>query len=196
MQNIDNKFIEVAVMTRGMCFGEAALLSNQPRTASIKCTKDCHFGILSRQNYNMTIATIQKQNIINKVEFIQQCPSFQRLSKAALLKLHYFWKPQVYYMGQTLYKQGHNCTQVYLIRQGEFEQFIDFVPSNEKKINTHHFTGPSKKWSKVMQNTLKAPKKNLVSHCSLLGKGMLMGDDDCIAMSKYTKSAKCVSQKA
>lgn len=57
-----------------MCFGEAALLNTQPRSATIKCLKECHLGTLSKANYESTVASIQKINIIKKVEFIKECP--------------------------------------------------------------------------------------------------------------------------
>ena len=74
LQSIDKKMVEVTKLKTGMCFGEAALLNTQPRSASIKCITECHLGTLSKANYEATVASIQKINIIKKVEFIKECP--------------------------------------------------------------------------------------------------------------------------
>ena len=50
---------EVAQLTSGSCFGEAALINaNSTRMATIRCLTDCYFGILSKESFEQTIALI------------------------------------------------------------------------------------------------------------------------------------------
>lgn len=59
---MNNKgFQEVGQLGAGQCFGELALIQKfSTRAATIKCIKECHFGILTRQDYEKTLKYIQK----------------------------------------------------------------------------------------------------------------------------------------
>lgn len=54
-------FITIAKLTKGSAFGELALLENKPRMADIRCLKNCHFMILSKENYNRIIGAKEKR---------------------------------------------------------------------------------------------------------------------------------------
>ena len=90
------------------------------------------------------------------------------------------------------------CDMVYLIESGEFEQFLKLERRMPKSIDTRFYTGPQKKkaannfkvrMEKTMQHSVNAP-------ITLLGKGMLMGDEDCLGMTNYSKTTKCKSLSA
>jgi CRP-like cAMP-binding protein len=52
-------FQEVVQLGAGQCFGELALIQKfSTRAATIKCMKECHFGILTRQDYEKTLKYI------------------------------------------------------------------------------------------------------------------------------------------
>ena len=55
LQFLDSKMAKVATLTDGMCFGEAALITTEPRNATIKCLTDCYLGTLSKESYDQTI---------------------------------------------------------------------------------------------------------------------------------------------
>ena len=57
---MNNKgFQEVAQLGAGQCFGELALIQKfSTRAATIKCIKECHFGILTRSDYEKTLKYI------------------------------------------------------------------------------------------------------------------------------------------
>ena len=80
------------------------------------------------------------------------------MTKNALLKLHYYWKPQIFYKDQVIYQQGQTCNKVYLIKSGEFEQYFDVEPLEDGKVKTHTFTGPTKQNVKMLNNSLKVER--------------------------------------
>jgi CRP-like cAMP-binding protein len=43
---------KVAELGAGLQFGELALASSRPRTATILCLEDTHFGVLTKKNFN------------------------------------------------------------------------------------------------------------------------------------------------
>jgi CRP-like cAMP-binding protein len=47
-------FIEVIRLDKGKSFGEQSLLKNnepQLRAATINCTKDCHFAVMNKEDF-------------------------------------------------------------------------------------------------------------------------------------------------
>jgi hypothetical protein len=57
----DGCYKEVARLGSGQSFGELALISKQPRAATIKCTKDTHFAILGKKDYKRAFGKIQEK---------------------------------------------------------------------------------------------------------------------------------------
>ena len=51
---------EVKTLKDGEYFGEQALLTNKPRSATIKCKTDAYVGVLTRTDYNSSIGKIHK----------------------------------------------------------------------------------------------------------------------------------------
>lgn len=44
--------VKVKLLTKGMAFGELALIDNKPRSATIICEEDSHFAILDKQSFS------------------------------------------------------------------------------------------------------------------------------------------------
>lgn len=44
-------FMEVIRLGMGKSFGELALINNKPRAATVKCIKQCHFAVMSKNYY-------------------------------------------------------------------------------------------------------------------------------------------------
>lgn len=57
-------------MKSGDSFGELALLSDNPRAASIKCLTDCHFAVLDRLSYKRSLGKIETRKRLAMLEFI------------------------------------------------------------------------------------------------------------------------------
>jgi CRP-like cAMP-binding protein len=67
-------FVQVTNLIDGSSFGELALIHNQPRKATIKCIKDCIFGIFSQDQYLKIFEDIEKQEQIKKIRFLESLP--------------------------------------------------------------------------------------------------------------------------
>ena len=71
---------EVARLQSGMCFGEAALMNlNNRRLATIRCVQDCYLGTLTKRNFNLTLAKIERNIVDRKVDFILTCPQMRHI---------------------------------------------------------------------------------------------------------------------
>jgi len=59
--------IEVNQLGAGKSFGEKALISHQPRNATVKCLEPSHFAVMSKEDYERMLLRIEvkKQNEMN-----------------------------------------------------------------------------------------------------------------------------------
>ena len=85
-------YTEVGKYSDGYSFGELALISSKPRAATILWTKDTHFAIISKEDYQQVIGKIQKDNLNKKVDFLKNIPWFSFLGRTTLGKFSYFFK--------------------------------------------------------------------------------------------------------
>ena len=87
---------------------------------------------------------------------------------------------------------------VYLIKSGEFEQFIKVEKAKERKVDSSQYTGPRQDTVKPRTLSLGPLRKHagFKARVARLNKGTLIGDEDTINLSDYTKTTVCKSIKA
>ena len=56
------------------------------------------------------------------IAFYKSIPFFKQWTQISLSKINYFFKKVLYKAGQTVYKKGMDCTHIYIVHKGEFEQ--------------------------------------------------------------------------
>jgi hypothetical protein len=126
MQRLASKVnggIEVGKLCVGMTLGEDCLKGlNQPTT--MKCETDVKVACLTLRDYKIIIDDILKQKETEKVEFIMSIPEFGKLVKSAVSKLspHFITEEKI--KGQVIYEQGAEIDFMYLIWEGECEQYL------------------------------------------------------------------------
>lgn len=125
LEHMNKGFQEVTQLVGGQSFGELALINSHVnnRAATIKCLNDCHFGILSKKDYDRTLKQHTKGQMDTFIKFMKNTPQFREWTKNTLSKFFYSWRKQVYYKDQLVYKEGTKSSRVYLILDGEFEQY-------------------------------------------------------------------------
>ena len=74
-------------MNAGDFFGEISLIENRPRMASIRCLHDCHFAILSKDDFNRALGAIERRIYHERILFLQSLPYFDKLTKNSVGKL-------------------------------------------------------------------------------------------------------------
>jgi len=166
----------LTVLKQGECFGEMALLSSQPRQASILCREDAHFAVLSREDYTRILAKAHERIIRAKVEVLVKQPVFRKLSKGALTRLTYFFKVRRFQRKQVIYSAGDSATEVYIVKEGDFQL--------TKAVEMALPQGTS-------------PKAQRSRSCSvnvtLLGVGEILGSAEAIHSQTHTYTCTCYS---
>ena len=53
------EFIELQKLGSGKSFGEKALITNSLRAATVICSKNCHFAVMSKNDYDKVLRKIE-----------------------------------------------------------------------------------------------------------------------------------------
>lgn len=111
----------MAVLNSGETFGSSSIIVNEPRKASIRCLEDCHFAILSKNDFNRALGAIERRKYNERIIFLQSLPYFSKLTKTSLGKISFQFVDRPIIKGQVLYKEGEDAEYVYLVKEGQFE---------------------------------------------------------------------------
>ena len=80
-------FVDVAKMGAGKSFGELALISDQPRAATIKCLTQCSFATLSKSDYKKFLQRLDERQANQKVEFLMELPFLKNFTQLMMKRL-------------------------------------------------------------------------------------------------------------
>lgn len=128
---------QLAVLRPGESFGELALISSQPRMASILCRELCVFATLTRDEYSRILARVQSALMQLKIAVLTKQAIFRHLSKSTLQRLSYFFRIRRFKRKQVVFSAGEKSQSLYLVKDGEFQltQDVDMpVPSSPKHL--------------------------------------------------------------
>ena len=73
-ENESDRYIQVAVLGDGHCFGELSLISHKPRSATIKWLTDTKFAVLNKKWYEKVFYIKEKKLLAEKVTFLKNIP--------------------------------------------------------------------------------------------------------------------------
>ena len=177
LPNGEMEYHEVLDYSAGDSFGELALLRNAHRAASIYCKTDCHFAILERDDFSRIVGRAKESRLSEKVDFLCKFPFFSRYSRPALQQLSYYFKEKAFSLNQTVFQSGDPASQIYFIRQGEF-QMLEHIPCEKSCYSLR----------KVRAST------NRVG-MALLTEGQLFGEDDILS-GQATRSYSSICHSA
>ena len=77
-------FVEFSRLQGGTSFGEQALLkNNEPmlRAATIKCTRDCHFAVMSKEDFHNILKNKFQKSKLDQIDVLQSLPFFRVWTK-------------------------------------------------------------------------------------------------------------------
>lgn len=121
---------EKTIIAEGGAFGELALITGKPRTATVKCEEDCLFGVLDKRNFQTVMNSLHLKEINEKIEFLKNIPLFTNLSTKILTSLVYSLEPKIYYKGNVLYKEMEVPIGIFVVKSGDF-----LIKNCQKNIN-------------------------------------------------------------
>ena len=116
-------YLEVNQLKDKNIFGELALINpNQKRTATIILKENCHFGILDKESYDISIKTAQEKERMRNLLFFTNGFLFNGLTNNYFLNNYFFrFKKKTYNSGNFLFKRGEKRTKIFFVISGELQ---------------------------------------------------------------------------
>ncbi|CAF4127721.1 unnamed protein product [Rotaria sp. Silwood2] len=115
----------IVTLVGGFDFGERALITNEPRSATVMTTVPTDLLVVDREVFSRTLKSAHEKELQEKTEFINRCPLFSswsaRLKRLVSLSLE---RGRFAY-DTMLYRQGTLADAVYFIWSGEIKLTID-----------------------------------------------------------------------
>ena len=74
----------------GDSFGELALITDQPRIATVKCIKDTHFAVIKKEDYQRIYGKLQQAKIDQKVELLKKIPCLSTWGRNTIGRISLF----------------------------------------------------------------------------------------------------------
>ncbi|UJR21571.1 hypothetical protein I4U23_024654 [Adineta vaga] len=115
----------IVTLVGGSDFGERALITNEPRSATVMTTSPTDLLVVDREVFNRTLKSAHEKELQDKTEFINRSPLFSswsaRLKRLVSLSLE---RGRFAY-DSALYKQGTPADAVYFIWSGEVKLSMD-----------------------------------------------------------------------
>lgn len=169
--------MEVIEYTTGDSFGELAIIKNQPRSASVFCKTECHFGVLEKEDFLRIFGRLEEAKMARKIDFLQKLTMFKRWTKGSLTKLSYCFTDRIYTRKQIVFSAGDQAIEIYFITQGEFQL-----------MQPLRFPGPLN--SLRQQGSL-----SMLAEVSVLTEGQCFGEEEVLDGRLREFTCVCKSEK-
>ena len=118
----------------GHCFGEWAIVYNQPRTASCKCVEDSDLIMMDKDSFKLCFyKSIRKAEIARQVFLTKLVKPFRSLQSASMDMLYKGMTPYNMEKNAYLYEQGSPAEFVYFLFMGECLLFQSITIRREKE---------------------------------------------------------------
>ncbi|CDW84420.1 camp-dependent protein kinase regulatory [Stylonychia lemnae] len=115
-------------------FGEIALLYNDKRTASVRAADVCDTWVLEGKVFKHIIikATITRRNI--ELQFIDSINVFKDIDRFNKMTLIDALEPKKFSQGDTIFQQGSEGDNFYILEEGEVDCYQKVFGQNEPKL--------------------------------------------------------------
>jgi CRP-like cAMP-binding protein len=177
----------VATISAGQLIGELALLNDQPRSASVRCTSNCEFLVIKGDEFEDVLKEEMFRKGDEKLKFlIEHMPGMRDAPtpKPGGARLHasYYFKKAKFPANHVFFKQGEvSEAKIYVVIRGAIEFSRCFVAAtSEEGLLPHPFN--------CRQRLLGRPK-------SLPGFGISVGGPKAIAAASLGSWARSMGQE-
>ena len=105
--------------TRGLAFGELALLHNAPRAATVTAESDVSAWQVDAATFKSILMSKSKSDAQDYASFIKEVPLLKSLSKEDVRSLLDALEEQAFGAEQQIVREGETGDAFYLVREGE-----------------------------------------------------------------------------
>ncbi|CAF1575190.1 unnamed protein product [Adineta ricciae] len=115
----------IVTLVGGSDFGERALITNEPRSATVMTTSPTDLLVVDREVFNRTLKSVHEKELQEKTEFINRSPLFSSWSARMKRLVSLSLERGRFAYDSVLYKQGAPADAVYFIWSGEVKLSMD-----------------------------------------------------------------------
>jgi len=120
-------FNYIVTLTPGAMFGEKGLDENQPRNATVICSKDCDFGVMYKEDYIHVLKELSKAKGEKRKEFVLTKVFNNMIPPSTADKLGYdfFRLKEKVSKGRVIFSQGDESDYIYVVKSGKVVLYRD-----------------------------------------------------------------------
>lgn len=121
------KMKRLRILGPGNIFGELALSTNKPRSASVIAAEDISVVSLSKENFKI-VFDLAIRAMKTKMEYF--CNFFDQCAYDTVSRFAYIFQEKKYGFGHVLYQQGDPPNGVFMVKEGEvqvYNQILFFI---------------------------------------------------------------------
>jgi CRP-like cAMP-binding protein len=116
-----NDLRQVATLSKGQAFGEMALQTDQPRTATVRALNNLHLAKLDRSDYLRVIKSHYDKQTIEIYSFLRKVSLFSDWPDLKLQKLAPMFVIKRLIRGQNVVNEGESVNEISFLKEGEFQ---------------------------------------------------------------------------
>ena len=117
---LQNKLIEVNVLSIGSSFGELALLSNKPRAATIICREECDFAVLEKEDFRKILKYSEEKKLLEEMNFFASLTMFRNWNFNLVKMLYVNTQTRVCGLREIVYEEGQEGDEMFIVQNGTF----------------------------------------------------------------------------
>ena len=115
----ESRMMKVFEAGEGFAFGEAALLYNAPRSATIPASQDSEVWCLERKAFRELVIRASEQKFKEYSEFLKQCDVFQELDVEQIATLAEVVDEEDFKSEEVIIQQGGRDSNMFIVLKGE-----------------------------------------------------------------------------
>ena len=103
----------------GGAFGERALLTSEPRAATVQCTSNCDFLVIQRRDYLRVLREVHEREFTGKMSFLKTVRYLENLPNNVCEEIAQKFSRRRYGANQVIVREGSKRTHLHIVRNGE-----------------------------------------------------------------------------
>lgn len=114
------KLKQVATLPAGSAFGEVALQTDQPRSATIKTMEVTHFATLDRADYSRVLKRFLEKQQQERTEFLCRVSLFADWTVEERSKVSFLLQHKTFKKNEVVYQCDSPVLEIFIVKEGEF----------------------------------------------------------------------------
>ena len=110
---------KAVTLPAGGSFGERALLTSEPRAATVTCVQDSDFLVISKRDYLRVLREVHEREFSQKILFLKTVRYFEDLPTKIIEDIAAKFTKKRFGSNELIVKEGERRTHLYIIRNGE-----------------------------------------------------------------------------